>query len=252
MTATRDPTCLRRRAVDSFFRTRALIRSSSYPVGAAASCRRRSPTSFRSAGSWAESRISLMKPYTNEQPISLSGIIPAMLRQNDFEAFFNRHAEPLFRFLLYRTGDRAWTEDLVGDTFERALKARNRFDPGKGDEKTWLYTIALNCHRDQSRRRAVEQEALSEAAVVASSRQGHDAMEQVEVRDTVGRALSVLPPDELEAIALRYGADLTVPQIARLIREPLTTAEGRLYRALRHLRDELSQVDHESPHGEVR
>ena len=45
--------------------------------------------------------------------------------------------------------------------------------------------------------------------------------------------------EERESIALRYGADLTVPEIAKLTAEKLTTVEGRVYRALRKLRDEL-------------
>jgi RNA polymerase sigma-70 factor (ECF subfamily) len=40
-------------------------------------------------------------------------------------------------------------------------------------------------------------------------------------------------------IALRFGADLTVPEIARVLDAPLTTVEGRVYRALRKLRAEL-------------
>ena len=40
-------------------------------------------------------------------------------------------------------------------------------------------------------------------------------------------------------IALRYGADLTVPEISKLTREKLSTVEGRVYRALRKLKNEL-------------
>jgi DNA-directed RNA polymerase specialized sigma24 family protein len=39
---------------------------------------------------------------------------------------------------------------------------------------------------------------------------------------------------------LRYGADLTVPEIAKLKREKLTTVEGRVYRGLRKLKGELA------------
>jgi RNA polymerase sigma-70 factor (ECF subfamily) len=56
-------------------------------------------------------------------------------------------------------------------------------------------------------------------------------------RATVLGALDRLSPEEREAVALRYGGDLTVPEVARLMREPVTTVEGRLYRGLRKLRD---------------
>jgi RNA polymerase sigma factor (sigma-70 family) len=64
-------------------------------------------------------------------------------------------------------------------------------------------------------------------------------MERVDARDELTRALAELSDEEREAISLRYGADLTVPEIAKLTGEKLTTVEGRVYRGLRKLRDLL-------------
>jgi RNA polymerase sigma-70 factor (ECF subfamily) len=62
----------------------------------------------------------------------------------------------------------------------------------------------------------------------------------VEARDEIGRALNACcRGEEREAVALRFGADLTVPEIATVLGEPLTTVEGRVYRALRKLRETL-------------
>ena len=58
-------------------------------------------------------------------------------------------------------------------------------------------------------------------------------------RDLVSRSLAVLTEEEREAIALRYGADLTVPEIAKLTGNKLTTVEGRVYRALGKLREAM-------------
>src|SRR5919206_4564435 len=84
----------------------------------------------------------------------------AVMRDEDFERLYEREAQPLFGFLAYRTGDRALAEDLLADTFERALRARARFDRRRGSQKTWLYAIALNCLRDHARRHAAEGRAL--------------------------------------------------------------------------------------------
>ena len=64
-------------------------------------------------------------------------------------------------------------------------------------------------------------------------------MQHVEDRDLLARGLEGLNDDEREAIALRYGADLTVPEIAKLTGQKLTTVEGRVYSALRKLRERL-------------
>lgn len=58
------------------------------------------------------------------------------LSPREFEQLYADHAQPLFAFLMYRTGDRALAEDVVADTFERALKARLRFDRRRASEKT--------------------------------------------------------------------------------------------------------------------
>jgi RNA polymerase sigma-70 factor (ECF subfamily) len=155
-----------------------------------------------------------------------------------FERLYAEHAQPLYAFLSYRTGDRVLAEDLLADTFERALRARRRFDRRKASEKTWLYAIALNRLRDQVRRRGSETRALERVAVGVSAGSG-GGIEEIADRDLVARGLSTLSEDEREAIALRFGGDLTVPEIAKLTKEPLTTVEGRVYRALRKLREAI-------------
>jgi RNA polymerase sigma-70 factor, ECF subfamily len=161
------------------------------------------------------------------------------LREHDFARLFEEHAQPLFGFLVYRTGDRALAEDLLADTFERALRARRRFDPRRGSEKNWLYAIALNLLRDSRRRVQAEARAVERVGVPPS--EGNLLVETVTDRDLISRALDVLSREEREAIALRYGADLTLPEIAKLTGQRLTTVEGRVYRALRKLRAELTE-----------
>ena len=43
------------------------------------------------------------------------------MRDDAFERLYAEHAQALFGFLSYRTGDRVLAEDLLADTFERAL-----------------------------------------------------------------------------------------------------------------------------------
>jgi RNA polymerase sigma factor (sigma-70 family) len=162
------------------------------------------------------------------------------MRDDEFERLYSAEAAGLFSFLAYRTGDRALAEDLLADAFERALRARGRFDRRKASQKTWLYAIALNCLRDHARRASAEARALERAGGVGGDQSEIDPLASVEHRDELGRALATLSAEEREAVALRFGADLTVPEIAKVLGEPLTTVEGRVYRALRKLKSELS------------
>jgi RNA polymerase sigma factor (sigma-70 family) len=164
------------------------------------------------------------------------------VRERDFDRLYSAHAQDLFAFLAYRTGDRALAEDLLADTFERVLSARRGYDRRRGSEKTWLYAIALNVLRDHLRRAGAEARAVERTAVVvaAGAAAASDPLAGIENREWLAPALAALSEEEREAIALRFGAELTLPEMAKLLHQRLTTVEGRVYRALRKLRDELS------------
>jgi RNA polymerase sigma factor (sigma-70 family) len=160
------------------------------------------------------------------------------MREDEFERLYEAEAPGLFAFLTYRTGDRVLAQDLLADAFERVLRARGRYDRRRGSQKTWLYAVALNVLRDHARRDAAHARATERLVPVA--RAEPDArLEAIGDRDALGRALATLSDEEREAVALRFGADLTVPEMAAALGEKLTTVEGRVYRALRKLRDEL-------------
>jgi RNA polymerase sigma-70 factor (ECF subfamily) len=158
------------------------------------------------------------------------------MRKKDFGPLFETHAQALFAFLVYHSGDRALSEDILSDTFERALRARRRFDADRGSAKSWLFSIALNRLRDVQRRTATESRAIGQYVDQAPREPGFE--DQVLDEDEVRQALHALPANEREALALRFGGDLTVPEIARLLDEPLTRVEGRVYRGLSKLRSQ--------------
>jgi RNA polymerase sigma factor (sigma-70 family) len=157
---------------------------------------------------------------------------------DDFEQLFEAHAQGLFAFLVYRGADRSLAEEVVADAFERLYRSRDRFDERKGSAKSWLFSIALNRLRDLQRRASVEARAVDgmrgdEPAVAASFEDG------VLDRDRLARALLELSAEERDAVTLRFGGGLTVPEVAEVVGEPLKRVEGRVYRGLRKLRAEL-------------
>lgn len=156
-----------------------------------------------------------------------------------FESLYAEHAEPLLRFLVFRTGDRPLAEDLLADTFERVLRSGRRFDPRRASEKTWLYTIALNLLRDKSRRSGAETRALERVGSAAGGDDRERGFAHAEAKGDLRRALERLPPDQREVVALRFGADMTLPEIAEVTNRARTTVEGRFYRALRTLREQM-------------
>src|SRR6202035_2068130 len=103
---------------------------------------------------------------------------------------------------------------------------------------------------DYARRRVGEGKALERVAAGPSFGSSEELeeideladreLDEVADRDLLERSLATLSGEEREAISLRYGAELTVPEIAKLTGEPLTTIESRVYRALEKLREAMA------------
>jgi RNA polymerase sigma factor (sigma-70 family) len=157
----------------------------------------------------------------------------------DISRLYSEHASPLYAFLSYRVGDPVLAEDLLGDTFERVIRDGRGFDRRKGSERTWLYAIALNCVRDRARRVAAEARALALVGSSGAEAQFEPGFADVDRRAALHHALSLLSDPEREVVALRFGADLTLNDIAQVIDAPRTTVESRLYAGLKKMREGL-------------
>jgi len=156
--------------------------------------------------------------------------------------------EPLIRrvyaYAAYRLGDGPDAEDVVGETFERAVRYREGYDPKKGPPIAWLLGIARRCI-DEAHARA-RAEPPPERSVMSEDVE-EDAVRRLEVR----AAVLQLEERDRELIALRYGADLTASQIAQHLGLRTNTVEVRLHRALGRLR-ELLESEEEEPGVRVR
>ncbi len=165
------------------------------------------------------------------------------MRDQDIEQLFTEHAQRLYAFVVYRTGDRAVAEEIVGDTFERVVRTRRRFDRRKGTEQSWIYAIALNLVTDHQRRARTERRALDSHGHAAERTTEPDRFSDVDDRDEIMRALAGLEPGMREVLALRYGADLRLKDIAKLTGLPLSSVHERVQRGLRRLQAELERGD---------
>jgi len=152
--------------------------------------------------------------------------------------------EPLIRrvysYVAYRVGDGPDAEDLTSETFERALRYRNSYDPKKGEPVAWLLGIAKRCVDGRGPRIELASESADEAT-------GGDLEEETIRRLTVARAVSTLDERDRELIALRYGADLTARQIAELLGARTNAIEVALHRALGRLRVTFGDEDEPAP-----
>jgi RNA polymerase sigma-70 factor (ECF subfamily) len=153
--------------------------------------------------------------------------------RSDFARVYNEHVWRVYGFLAYRLRDHTAAEDLTQTTFERALRAWSRFDPRKASEQTWLLTIARNLLIDHHRRdRSDRLEPIDERVLPTVA----GPEERITTEPDVAEALASLSDRDREILALRFGGDLTGPEIAELTGLNPANVQQILSRSLRKLR----------------
>jgi RNA polymerase sigma-70 factor, ECF subfamily len=158
-----------------------------------------------------------------------------------FGALFDRHAEPLFRFLVRRVGPDA-ADGLLADVFRIAFERREAFDLGRDTARPWLYGIASNAlakhHRTEGRRLRAMAALAARPAVTDDP--GDRAAVVVDAGRTCTRvveALAELPAGERDVVLLVAWEDLTYDEVAAALGVPVGTVRSRLHRARRRLRE---------------
>ena len=171
-------------------------------------------------------------------------LVRRMLRgeQRAFDEFFDAYAARLAAFAARRSSlDDAALEDLVQVTMINAIRGLASFRGGSA-LFTWLCQICRNQLAD-ARRKFERQPKVQSLDEISSGKGKAEIVELIDFRDpleecagdsarnSVRRTLNQLPASHARILELRYGDDLTVPEIARLLKLSESAAESRLVRA---------------------
>lgn len=170
--------------------------------------------------------------------------------QNDdpdaFDELYTRHAPAIYRLGWAMMQQPQSAEEVVQETFLRAHKARQRFDPGRASLGTWLYQIALNYCRSCLRRKRLftipwlRAEDGSDADL-PDLRPGPEMKAlRGEYRRLLWEAVQKLSDPLREVITLHYYLDLPAVEIAVMLNCPEGTIYSRLHNARRRLAKTLA------------
>jgi len=165
------------------------------------------------------------------------------------------HIDGLFAYAIVLTRNSFEAEDLVQETYVRAIEAMGRLREDS-NVKAWLYAILRNIWLNQVRQRRtrpklVEIDADENAAdlVIDSARDPHALYVSKVEREQVRQAIQQLSTEFREIIALREFAELSYQEIATLLNCPLGTVMSRLGRARSKLGTLLSATQTSSARG---
>jgi RNA polymerase sigma-70 factor, ECF subfamily len=161
-----------------------------------------------------------------------------------FEVGALSHLDSLYGSALRLTRNVDDAQDLVQETFLKALRAADRFEAGT-NLKAWLFTILHNTWRNQVRDRGrslvdVDSDAVERAVDAGGMLEAPDrALERQSMDAGLRQALDAMPAAFREAVWLRDVEEFSYAEIARMLDVPIGTVMSRISRGRRLLHERL-------------
>jgi RNA polymerase sigma-70 factor, ECF subfamily len=170
-------------------------------------------------------------------------------------ATFEELAMPLFdqlyNFARWLTQDTAEAEDLVQETFTKALRGFSSFQAGT-NFRAWMYRILRDSFLSSRTglRTTVPLDGENDDSLlpVESSTPESILLKQAD-RETVQQALTELPVPFREILLLCEVEEMSYQEIAEALVIPIGTVMSRLSRARKRLRDSLLEKSDGGQHG---
>ena len=195
-----------------------------------------------------------------------AALVTAMLAGSEpaLERLYDRHSNAVFASAMQTSRDEWLATEVVQETFLTLWDHADRFDPARGELRSWLMTIARNRSIDRLRAagrhdRAANFSAFAPAAemhpvddwlagkgdliaVGSAEPLPEVAVADKETRASIDDAIAGLDPVERRVIVLAYDEGLTQSEIAASLGWPIGTVKTRTRRALRHLREQMTPL----------
>jgi RNA polymerase sigma-70 factor, ECF subfamily len=158
-----------------------------------------------------------------------------------FERLMQAHEDRVFSVCLRMMRDRDAALDATQEVFITVFRKADRYKE-QAAFSTWLYRVAVNTCYDQLRRAKRRQaEPLPDHLDPHDPRSG-DAMNAIEMRPDIERALARLPDEFRAAVILVDLEGMSLEQAADTLEVPIGTVKSRVFRARRLLAEELGNL----------
>ena len=188
-----------------------------------------------------------------------SQAISAGLKRQDaglLDDLIVRYQHRLLRYLLYLAGNREQAEDLFQEVWMRVLVRGGQYN-GQARFETWLFTIARNLLIDLRRKRTMSSlDELFEGGtdedrpmafeIADDDPTPFDHLSNMEDRSRIATALLEVDTLHREVLVLRFHEELSLEEIAKVTRAPLSTVKSRLYRGMAMMKPKLERLQGEA------
>ena len=164
----------------------------------------------------------------------------ALTGERDVREAYAAHASELYGFALRSLDDAGLAEEAVQETFLRAWRAGDRFDPQLGSLRTWLFAILRNVVIDLSRARA--------ARPVPTGTEAEPSVEPIDqalLAWQVEEAMRRIGEEHRRILIETHYRGRPYAEVAAELGIPEGTVKSRVYYGLRALRVVLEEMGYE-------
>ncbi len=157
-----------------------------------------------------------------------------------FGALYERYVDAIYSYAWHRLGDQTAAEDIVSETFHRALENIQNYEWRGVAFSAWLYRIASNCIAARFRKEH-PMGGEEELEHLLEPEPGPEAIvTRLEWKADLLAAVRALPAEQQQVILLRFGQDLRNKEIARIMQRSEGAVKALLHRALGALQRRLA------------
>lgn len=161
-----------------------------------------------------------------------------------FEVIYERHSTAAFSLACRICRQRDVAEDVVQEAFLSGWRNIKRYDPRRGELRSWLLGIVHNSGIDRLRRSGAHERRRASAEGIEELLEAPDrtdeTVEQREQAAEVREALGALPEEQRQVIELAYFGGLTQTEIAAKLAQPVGTVKGRMRLGLLKMHAQLT------------
>jgi RNA polymerase sigma-70 factor (ECF subfamily) len=186
-------------------------------------------------------RVGLRECVRVTPSISTGEAVPGLGDEAGVMAAYREHGPALYR-LAYRTlGDRGQAEDVVQETFVRAWRAADRYDPVVGPVKSWLFAICRNLLVDAERARSARP-PLAVASDLLDRVGSDDSLDAAVSRWQLDEAMQRLTKEHREVLEAVLVEGKPYQIVADDVGVAVGTVKSRVFYGLRTLRALLVEM----------
>ena len=178
-------------------------------------------------------------------PVAPAAPAPGLADEDAVAAAYAAHGAEIYRFVLRGLGDPGAAQDVVQETFLRAWRSADRYDPALSSLRVWLFAIARNAMLDAVRASGARpwQGALADDdQLERAARPVEDGTDRLLRGWVVEEALRRLSPEHREVLVQTHLRDRPYAEVAAELGLPVGTVRSRVFYGLRALRVALDEM----------